>query len=316
MTARDAAARDTILHHHAELVTGVHTRVSRLSGAVAAAAPHLPAWADLVAFLADEILPHAAAEEDTLYPAAVDAGLTGEVEAMVSEHRQLERAIEALARTTHPGEAALGAQQIEASFTAHVRAENELVLPVLLTGDTSLADLLAAMHAADRAPRRGVGGARRSPDDLASELTTLLATALRALAEAGNSDDACRIAADTWAHLNGARPDLAARTTTLLHQLARRQDLAPSTPSAPTGDDDPELDVRTLAPARRHQVIFTAYHALRPSHGFVLVNDHDPKPLQYQFAAEHAGEFTWDYLQGGPRVWKVRIGKAAVAASV
>jgi hypothetical protein len=27
---------------------------------------------------------------------------------------------------------------------------------------------------------------------------------------------------------------------------------------------------------------------------FVLVNDHDPKPLYYQLAAENAGEFSWD----------------------
>jgi len=45
--------------------------------------------------------------------------------------------------------------------------------------------------------------------------------------------------------------------------------------------------------------------------GFVLVNDHDPKPLRYQFEAEHADDFTWDYLEQGPEVWRVRIGKPA-----
>ena len=53
-----------------------------------------------------------------------------------------------------------------------------------------------------------------------------------------------------------------------------------------------------------------AYEALEAGAGFVLVNDHDPKPLRYQFEAEHAGEHTWDYLQNGPRVWQVRIGRA------
>ena len=28
-----------------------------------------------------------------------------------------------------------------------------------------------------------------------------------------------------------------------------------------------------------------------------LVSDHDPKPLYYQFAAEHASQLSWDYLQ-------------------
>ncbi|GGV00404.1 hypothetical protein GCM10010182_17060 [Actinomadura cremea] len=29
-----------------------------------------------------------------------------------------------------------------------------------------------------------------------------------------------------------------------------------------------------------------------------------------QFAAEHSGRFTWDYLESGPEVWRVRIGRA------
>jgi uncharacterized protein (DUF2249 family) len=44
----------------------------------------------------------------------------------------------------------------------------------------------------------------------------------------------------------------------------------------------------------------------------VLVNDHDPKPLRYQFEAEHAGEFTWDAVESGPEVWRVRIGRPPV----
>lgn len=71
----------------------------------------------------------------------------------------------------------------------------------------------------------------------------------------------------------------------------------------------PELDVRQEVPARRHELIFATYGALAAGEDFVLVNDHDPKPLYYQFAAEHAGQFTWDYLEQGPEVWKVRIGR-------
>ena len=41
----------------------------------------------------------------------------------------------------------------------------------------------------------------------------------------------------------------------------------------------------------------------------MLINDHDPKPLYYQFAAEHAGEFVWEYSEKGPIDWRVRIGK-------
>ncbi|MDO5738564.1 MAG: DUF2249 domain-containing protein [Ornithinimicrobium sp.] len=72
---------------------------------------------------------------------------------------------------------------------------------------------------------------------------------------------------------------------------------------------DPKLDVRSDPPARRHELILSTYHELTPGTGFELVNDHDPKPLFYQFDAEYPGQFTWDYLESGPEVWRVRIGR-------
>ncbi|MDN5794756.1 MAG: DUF2249 domain-containing protein [Intrasporangium sp.] len=74
---------------------------------------------------------------------------------------------------------------------------------------------------------------------------------------------------------------------------------------------DPELDVRSEPPARRHDLILGTYHDLTPGAGFELVNDHDPKPLFYQFDAEYKDQFTWDYLEQGPEVWRVRIGRPA-----
>ncbi len=69
------------------------------------------------------------------------------------------------------------------------------------------------------------------------------------------------------------------------------------------------LDVRSYVPAERHRLIFEKFDQLKPAESFILVNDHDPKPLYYQFAAEHEGEFTWEYLEKGPQAWRVRIGK-------
>jgi uncharacterized protein (DUF2249 family) len=69
------------------------------------------------------------------------------------------------------------------------------------------------------------------------------------------------------------------------------------------------LDVRELIPRERHTLIFRTFENLNPAQAFVLVNDHDPKPLYYQFQAEHQGQFTWDYLEQGPEVWRVRIGR-------
>jgi uncharacterized protein (DUF2249 family) len=76
-------------------------------------------------------------------------------------------------------------------------------------------------------------------------------------------------------------------------------------------DADTVLDVRDEPPARRHELIFDTYDGLQPGEAFVLVNDHDPKPLWYQFEAEHKGAYSWDYLEQGPEAWRVRIGRPA-----
>ncbi|MGH8960345.1 MAG: DUF2249 domain-containing protein [Jatrophihabitantaceae bacterium] len=79
--------------------------------------------------------------------------------------------------------------------------------------------------------------------------------------------------------------------------------------------EDRVLDVRTEAPKRRHELIFETFGTLAPDSAYVLVNDHDPKPLRYQFEAENAGEFTWEYLEQGPEVWRVRIGRTATPSA-
>jgi uncharacterized protein (DUF2249 family) len=74
------------------------------------------------------------------------------------------------------------------------------------------------------------------------------------------------------------------------------------------------IDVRSLIPAQRHAKIFQLVDELLPGASFVLVNDHDPKPLYYQLEAEHPKQFSWTYLERGPTVWRVEIGKLARAA--
>jgi uncharacterized protein (DUF2249 family) len=69
------------------------------------------------------------------------------------------------------------------------------------------------------------------------------------------------------------------------------------------------IDVRFVAPRERHPLIFQTFDALQPGEAFLLVNDHAPTPLYYQFLHERENQFTWEYLEEGPEVWKVRIGK-------
>jgi hypothetical protein len=79
-----------MLAHHQALEDGVRERTDALARAGAAGHPFEPAAAELVAYLADEVLPHAQAEEQTIYRAAGDlAELADTVAEMISEHRTL-----------------------------------------------------------------------------------------------------------------------------------------------------------------------------------------------------------------------------------
>ena len=80
-------------------------------------------------------------------------------------------------------------------------------------------------------------------------------------------------------------------------------------PAAANQPAMPTIDVREIVPRDRHPLIFETYDSLEAGQGFILVNDHEPKPLYYQFLYEHEGEFTWEYLDEGPDVWRARIGK-------
>lgn len=70
-----------------------------------------------------------------------------------------------------------------------------------------------------------------------------------------------------------------------------------------------ELDVRVIPAPEKHPAIFRAFNALGKDEAFILINDHDPKPLYYQFQAERPGEFEWTYLEQGPEVFRVKISK-------
>ncbi len=84
---------------------------------------------------------------------------------------------------------------------------------------------------------------------------------------------------------------------------------APSVPAAAL----PTLDVRPIPPRDKHPAVFKTFDALAPGEAFVLVNDHDPRPLRHQLEATRRGAFEWEYLETGPTVWRVRIGRVLAA---
>ncbi len=71
-----------------------------------------------------------------------------------------------------------------------------------------------------------------------------------------------------------------------------------------------DFDLRPHAPAQRHEMVFSAFDQLQAGEAFRFTNDHDPKPLYYQLEAESREPFTWDYLEAGPEVWRVKVAKA------
>ncbi|KAB8190335.1 DUF2249 domain-containing protein [Nonomuraea phyllanthi] len=190
----------------------------------------------LVAFCEEEVLPHAVAEEKTLYAAAAELPATELlVRAMRDEHAALRALVAGLASATTQGEIVSAASALNALFQSHLAKENDVLLPALAEHGVDLASLLGGEHDVLGEPS-GVSGGEEAP-------------------------------------------------------VA-------------------ELDVRRVIHAQRHERIFAVYGELAAGTTFVLVNDHDPKPLYYQFAADHPGDFTWEYVESGPEVWKVRIGRA------
>jgi regulator of cell morphogenesis and NO signaling len=69
------------------------------------------------------------------------------------------------------------------------------------------------------------------------------------------------------------------------------------------------LDVTRIEPRLKHPTIFNYFDKLPQGEAFIILNDHDPKPLYYQMLGERGNIFSWEYLEKGPEWWKVKIGR-------
>lgn len=70
-----------------------------------------------------------------------------------------------------------------------------------------------------------------------------------------------------------------------------------------------ELDVRTIPPRNRHELIFQTFDEMAVGDVLAIINDHDPKPLIYQFMHERPEQFIHEYIEAGPEVWRVEFHK-------
>jgi len=80
--------------------------------------------------------------------------------------------------------------------------------------------------------------------------------------------------------------------------------------------DPTHFDVRDIPCKVKHAQIFQRWIELPVGAHFVLINDHDPVPLYYQFAAQFPGAFTWEYLLRGPDECRVKISRISESPKV
>lgn len=145
----DARAAEAVEQHHAQLAGALALKVETLTAVARAGHPlDREVRADLVDWCRDELVPHALAEETTLYAAAAErpeARLL--VEAMLAEHVVIIGLVGDLERATDAVDAAALARALRAVFEVHLAKENDQVLPLLVGApDVSVADLLGGMH--------------------------------------------------------------------------------------------------------------------------------------------------------------------------
>lgn len=87
-----------------------------------------------------------------------------------------------------------------------------------------------------------------------------------------------------------------------------------TTPTETLIGPDRVMDVRPIPCSVKHGLIIRTWLGLAVGEHFILLNDHDPVPLYYQFAAQWGGSFTWEHLIKGPSEFRVKITKLKATA--
>lgn len=72
---------------------------------------------------------------------------------------------------------------------------------------------------------------------------------------------------------------------------------------------DRVMDVRPIPCSVKHGLIIKTWLELPVGGHFILLNDHDPVPLYYQFSAQWPDTFSWQHLVKGPAEYRVKITK-------
>jgi len=147
-SAADAQAVDAVRNHHSEIAGRIAILTESLIDAVAAGADVEAARRSTVDYLTGTLLPHAIAEEHTLYAAAGrrdDARLL--VESMIAGHHVIADLVDRITTESSPVRLAAAAYALRVVFDAHLVDENERILTLVAADpDVSLAGILDGMH--------------------------------------------------------------------------------------------------------------------------------------------------------------------------
>ena len=175
---QDAQAVEAVMEHHAQLSATLARHIERLLNTAISGdeAASLKATWLLLDWCESELMPHALAEEATMYPKAhEDPTARLLVDAMIAEHREISALVEGIRLASTPVLAAAKAKALGAIFESHLVKENEQILPLLAASkDVSLGQLLEGMHEllgeATESSEGGCGGECNCGHDDSSEL--------------------------------------------------------------------------------------------------------------------------------------------------
>ena len=166
----DALAVEAVKQHHATLAGALATYVEKLFAALSRrdTTGAEAARRDLASWCRRELVPHAAAEEQAMYPAA-QAATEGRllVQGMLGEHAVITGLVDELEEAADLLRAAGAAAALRAMFDSHLAKENNLVLPLLAAmPGVSVAGLLEGMHELlGHAEGHGGPGSPGSPEE-------------------------------------------------------------------------------------------------------------------------------------------------------
>ncbi len=149
---------------------------------------------------------------------------------------------------------------------------------------------------------------QRLPEHAANGLVTVYSVSGRALFYDGT--ECCDMVPGTLIRLAPGRPHRleAKEDSRLLVTMIRQSDASAWNALAPRGRT---LDLRQTPHERRHSTVFYAFDNLAVGESFLLVNDHDPKPLHAQMEQLRPGELAWEYEVQGPHEFRIKVSRIA-----